>query len=33
MEDTSGRGHRTRNVEPRERRSLFVVLQDDAVVA
>lgn len=28
MEDTSGRGHRTRNIEPRERRSLFIVLPD-----
>ena len=28
MEDTTGRGHRTRNVEPRERRSLFIVLRD-----
>jgi len=27
MEDTTGRGHRTRNVEPRERRSLFIVLR------
>src|SRR5688572_6475918 len=26
LEDTAGRGHRTRNVEPRERRSLFIVL-------
>ncbi|MFN3649452.1 MAG: hypothetical protein ACK47B_07695 [Armatimonadota bacterium] len=26
LEDTTGRGHRTRNVEPRERRSLFIVL-------
>ena len=29
MEDTTGKGHRTRNVEPRERRSLFIVLDDD----
>ena len=28
IEDTSGKGHRTRNVEPRERRSLFIVLED-----
>ena len=27
LEDTAGRGHRTRNVEPRERRSLFIVLE------
>jgi hypothetical protein len=33
MEDTDGRGHRTRHVEPHERRSVFVVLDDDAVVA
>ena len=26
LEDTTGRGHRTRHVEPRERRSLFIVL-------
>jgi hypothetical protein len=26
LEDTAGRGHRTRNVEPRERRSVFIVL-------
>jgi hypothetical protein len=26
MEDTSGRGHRTRHVEARERRSVFIVL-------
>lgn len=26
VEDTHGRGHRTRHVEPRERRSLFIVL-------
>jgi hypothetical protein len=26
MEDTTGRGHRTRNVEARERRSVFIVL-------
>lgn len=26
MEDTTGRGHRTWHVEPRERRSLFIVL-------
>jgi hypothetical protein len=28
MEDTKGRGHRTRHVEPRERRSLFIVLDE-----
>lgn len=28
VEDTTGRGHRTRNVEACERRSLFIVLQD-----
>jgi hypothetical protein len=27
LEDTQGRGHRTRNVEPKERRSLFIVLE------
>jgi hypothetical protein len=32
MEDVTGRGHRTRNVEPCERRSLFVVLDEGAVV-
>lgn len=26
LEDTTGKGHRTRNVESRERRSLFIVL-------
>ena len=26
MEDTAGRGHRTRHVEPRRRRSVFIVL-------
>ena len=26
LEDTAGRSHRTRNVEPHERRSLFIVL-------
>jgi hypothetical protein len=26
MEDTRGKGHRTRNVEARERRSVFIVL-------
>ena len=26
LEDTAGKGHRTRNVEARERRSLFIVL-------
>ncbi len=28
MEDVTGKGHRTRHVEPRERRSLFIVLDD-----
>jgi hypothetical protein len=28
VEDTTGRGHRTRHVEARERRSLFVTLED-----
>jgi hypothetical protein len=28
MQDTSGRGHRTQNVEPRERQSLFIVLDE-----
>jgi hypothetical protein len=28
MEDVSGRGHRTRNVEPRKRRSLFITLEE-----
>jgi hypothetical protein len=28
MEDTSGKGHRTRNVEARERRSLFIALEN-----
>lgn len=27
MEDTSGKGHRTRNVESHERRSLFITLE------
>ena len=27
MEDTAGKGHRTRHVEPRERRSIFIVLE------
>ena len=27
LEDTDGRGHRTRNVEPRERHSVFIVLE------
>ena len=26
MEDTAGKGHRTRHVEPRDRRSVFIVL-------
>jgi hypothetical protein len=28
LEDTLGRGHRTRNVEARERRSVFIVLDE-----
>ena len=28
LEDTTGRGYRTRNVAARERRSLFIVLED-----
>ena len=32
VEDTTGRGHRTRHVEPRRRRSLFIVLEEDAAV-
>lgn len=27
MEDTTGKGHRTRHVEPRERHSVFIVLE------
>ena len=27
LEDTHGRGHRTRNLEPRERHSVFIVLE------
>jgi hypothetical protein len=27
VEDTTGKGHRTRHVEPRERRSVFIVLE------
>ena len=30
LEDTTGKGHRTRNVEPRERRSLFIILEPEA---
>lgn len=30
LEDTTGKGHRTRNVEPRERRSIFIVLEPEA---
>ncbi|MGA3066009.1 MAG: hypothetical protein ABSF29_04095 [Tepidisphaeraceae bacterium] len=26
MEDTTGKGHRSRHVEPRERRSVFIIL-------
>lgn len=29
MEDTTGRGHKTRNVEARERRSAFILLEPD----
>jgi len=29
MEDTAGRGHRTRHVEARERRSVFILLDDE----
>ncbi|MGB0057688.1 MAG: hypothetical protein WBQ20_13240 [Methyloceanibacter sp.] len=32
MEDVTCRGHRTRNIEPCERRSLFVVLDEGTVV-
>ena len=32
MEDTSGRGHRTRNVESSERRSMFIELGPHTVV-
>jgi hypothetical protein len=28
VEDTTGKGHRTRNIEPRERHSLFIVLAE-----
>ena len=28
MEDATGKGHRTRNLEPRKRRSIFIVLPD-----
>ena len=28
MEDTTGRGHRSRHVEPQARRSVFIVLDD-----
>ena len=28
MEDTTGRGHRSRHVEPRTRRSVFIVLDE-----
>jgi len=28
MEDTTGSGHRTRNIEPRERRSVFILLEE-----
>ena len=33
MEDTTGQGHRTRHVEPRERRSLFIVLDEGAALS
>jgi len=29
MEDTTGRGHRTRHLEARERRSVFILLDED----
>jgi len=29
MEDTSGKGHRTRNLEKRERTSLFIHLPEE----
>jgi methyl coenzyme M reductase subunit C len=29
LEDTAGKGHRTRNVEPRERRSIFIILDPE----
>jgi hypothetical protein len=29
MEDTTGRGHRTRHVEARERRSVFILLDQE----
>jgi hypothetical protein len=29
MEDTTGRGHRTRHLEARERRSVFILLDQD----
>ncbi len=28
LEDTGGKGHRTRNLEPRKRRSVFITLPD-----
>ncbi|APW60519.1 hypothetical protein [Paludisphaera borealis] len=32
LEDTSGRGHRTRNLEVRERRSAFVVIDENQLM-
>jgi len=32
MEDIVGRGHRTRHLEARERRSVFIVLDERAAV-
>ena len=29
VEDTTGRGHRTRNIEARERRSIFIAIHPD----
>lgn len=31
VEDTAGKGHRTRNIEPRPRRSVFIVLDGGAL--
>lgn len=33
VEDTTGRGHRTRHVEPRERQSLFIALEESPAQA
>jgi hypothetical protein len=32
VEDTTGRGHRSRHVEPHPRHSIFIVLDDAAIV-